>query len=153
MNKDFGEKLKNKVPVEFYNAYCELMESYDSAMVFLNARDRRAYEIFYEWYIREGLNYYEDIMTNIITEKLDNRFIVFMDIYKSYLDDAIEEDSKQVILEFLYMIPKRMREDFQRFDFLKDEQEFIWNWHASIDLDFSYECVLRPDNICQVSLL
>ncbi len=152
MNRNLTEKLKYKISFKFFDAYCNLMESYDNAMACLKAWDERTYEIFYEWYVEDGIGYYEDIVTNILKEKLDDRFMVFMDIYKSYLEDAIEENSKQVLMDFLYMIPKRMKEDFLKFGFLEDRQEFIWNYHIPMDLDFVYECNLEPDRYCQVSL-
>jgi len=100
MNKNSGQELENKFSSRFYDSYCSLAESYSNAVSFLQDRDQAAYEIFFKWYSREGIGYFENIETNILKDKLDNRFVVFIDIYKSYLEDAMEENCKQVLLDF-----------------------------------------------------
>ena len=152
MDRNFAEKMKNDISLEFYESYCKLMRFYNDAIIFLHDTDPKTYGIFYKWYAEEGEDYFRDVANNILKDKLDNRFVVFMDIYGSYLEDAMEEGCRQVLLDFLYIIPKRMKEDFLKFGFVQDRQEFIWNYHISMDLDSVYECSLEPGRYCQVLL-
>lgn len=119
--------MENKIYCGFNDSYCSLLESYSNAIAFLKDKDQKTYETFYKWYSDKGVACFEDIKDNIRRDKLDNRFKAFMDIYKSYLDDAMEEDSKQTLLDFLYIIPQRMKADFLKFGFLQDRHEFVQN--------------------------
>ena len=113
-------KLNDKISSEYYNSLCDLLSSYDMAMKFLKEQDSDTYENFNDWYATEGVNFFTEVIDNIIESKLNNKFNVFMGIYKSYLDDAINDNCIQIVLDFLYIIPKNMRNDFSNFGFLEN---------------------------------
>lgn len=55
--------------------------------------DKKAFDIFYAWLADEGKELLNTTMLKLINEKLDDKFNAFMDVYKTYLEEAIEENS------------------------------------------------------------
>ena len=151
--KAFLNEMKSKIPTEYYNAFYGLVSAYDNAIHFLKSRDKRTFEIFDCWYKENGIDFLGEVIEDIIQDKLDYRFIVFMELYKSYLEDAVEDDCIQVLLDFSYMIPERMKGDFLKFGFLEDKaQEYVCSFDFCVDMDTYNICNIEPDCFGQVSL-
>lgn len=148
------ENLEKRITSVYYSSFCELMFSYVKTIEYLQKCDKRTFDMFSHWIEVEGMSFFYEIANNIRAEKLDDRFNAFMEVYKSYLDDAMDEESKFVALDFLYLIPEKMRDDFQKFGFLESEkQQFVWECSIPINRELEYECYWEPGNDCQVSLL
>lgn len=130
----FLHKFENKVSFKYYNAFCGLVSSYVDALHFLEASDIRTFEIFHHWYMVDGVCFFDDVVNGIQANLLDDRFIAFMELYKSYLTDAMEDDCVDVLLDFLYMIPKRMKEEFLKFRFIENKV-FEYNFNFCLDMD------------------
>lgn len=144
--------LESKILSEHYNYYCALMDSYEQAMEYLQITDPRAFTIFSDWFMSDGKNSFESVTDNIITEEIDTRFSAFMRTYKSYLEDAIEDECKEIVAEFLYMIPRQMEEDFQKFGFIDNQKrEFIWEYEVIVNKNID-DYYIEPDSFCQVLL-
>lgn len=108
VSKDCVQKSMDMIPIGFCNSLYSLLESYDNAIKFLQSKDRSTYNIFYKWYEDSGSNYICDAVNILINKKLEERFIIFCNIYQSYLEDAMKEEDTRTLLEFLYIVPKSM---------------------------------------------
>lgn len=145
--------LKGKIGAGYNNSYLSLMCSYEEAMRCLQNSDNRTFDIFCDWLATEGMGIFNTIADTIQNKNLDSRFGVFMEIYKSYLEDAISEECMQSALDFLYLIPEKMKDDFSKFGFLQNEkQEYMWEYVESAKSNGEYQYFWKPDSYCQVLL-
>lgn len=76
-----------------------------------------------------------------------------MEIYESYLEEAISEECMQSALDFLYLIPEKMKDDFSKFGFPQNEkQEYMWEYVESAKSNGEYQYFWKPDSYCRVLL-
>lgn len=152
--KTIVDRFRGKIESGYYNSYCELMQIYADAMEYLQNADKRTFDIFRDWFAADGIELFGTVSDSIQNEKLDGRFDAFMEIYGSYLRDAAEEDCRQSVLDFLYIIPEKMKDDFEKFGFLEDEkQEYVWEYKAPAVPNNEYQYFWKPGNVCQVLLV
>lgn len=145
ITENFKNDLQHKLKYEYYNSYNELMNIYENAMEYLKEKENRSFSVFFEWFRKDGAKFFKFICENINKNVLDERFIAFNNVYKLFLEESVEEESVQTILEFLYMIPRRMKEDFQKFGFLASEkEEFILKIDLRNNINDNY--YLKPGN-------
>lgn len=114
----FLKNIKNKVAPEDYVFFKQLFLKYDKAMKHLENKSKKAFALFDDWLLGEGASIFDDIVSRISKDKLDSRVQAFVEIYESFLADSILENNEEIILEFLYKIPRKMKEDFENFGFL-----------------------------------
>lgn len=141
--------IRNKVAEEYYNAFAGLFSVYDRSMEYLRQKEEGTFEIFYQWFIKEGKGLLEYVASNILTDNLDKRVNAFMKIYKSYMEDAIEEEDSQALLDFVYKIPKKIKEDFENFGFLeKYSNEYVLaGYKITGDVKLNYNYNIESGNI------
>lgn len=83
------------------------------------------FELYIDWYEKTGALIIDKILRYLDVVKLDDRFNSFINVYQSYLEDAIRDSNIEVLFEFLYRIPPKMEKDFERFGFLCADEFFI----------------------------
>ena len=141
--------IRDKVADEYYNAFESLFLVYGRAGEYLRQKEDKTFEIFYQWFIKEGKELLEYAASNILADNLDKRVNAFMKIYKSYMEDAIDEEDSQALLDFLYKIPKKIKEDFEEFGFLgKYSNEYVLSgYKITSDVKLNYNYNIESGNI------
>lgn len=119
---DLAGKIKQNLNPQRQKSFLNFLNSYLEAMIFIKDNDSLTYDIFSDWMKSKGRDYFDYVIDNIQNKKLSEKYDVFIDLYESYLKESIEDNRKQVTLDFLYMIPEKMKTDFMNFGFLNNPE-------------------------------